>query len=216
MDEIISGVGVLDKALALLSVVDARASTLSELSSQTGFSRATTHRLATALVDHRLLRRDGDGRYELGWALIPLGRTAAERLPLARAARGSLEALRDRSGESTQLYVVEGGQRVCVLALDSPDELRTVVAVGARLPMDRGSAAAALRGDVGAGGWVQSVAERAPGVAAVSAPVHLPDGSIIAALGVSGPVERLGGSPGLRYGEMVLQAALEVSAKLAE
>lgn len=216
MEAIISGVGVLDKALAIVARVEQGPLNLNELAEVTGFSRATTHRLASALVEHRMLRRDGTGRYELGWALIPLGRSAAERLPLATLARTVLEELRDSSGESTQLYVAEAGQRVCVLALDSPDELRTVVAVGARLPMDRGSAAAALRGDVGVSGWVESVGERAPGVAAVSAPVYLPDGSIIAALGVSGPIERLGERPGARHGDEVAAAARKLTSMLVQ
>lgn len=216
MEAIISGVGVLDKALAIVARVEQGPLNLNELAEVTGFSRATTHRLASALVEHRMLRRDSTGRYELGWALIPLGRSAAERLPLATLARTVLEELRDSSGESTQLYVAEAGQRVCVLALDSPDELRTVVAVGARLPMDRGSAAAALRGDVGVSGWVESVGERAPGVAAVSAPVYLPDGSIIAALGVSGPIERLGERPGARHGDEVAAAARKLTSMLVQ
>ncbi|MCP3937808.1 MAG: IclR family transcriptional regulator [Actinomycetia bacterium] len=212
----VSGVGVLDKSFTLLRAVESSPKTLGELVEETGFSRATTHRLLSALVDHQILRRSGESRFELGWSLIPLGRTASERLPLSRAARPVLEILRDRSGESTQLYVEEGGQRVCVLALDSPDELRTVVAVGSRLPMDKGSAGAALSGRVEPKGWVQSVGERAPGVAAVSAPVLLPDGSVVAAVSVSGPIERLGEVPGLRYGESVLAAAVDLSERLAD
>jgi DNA-binding IclR family transcriptional regulator len=111
--------------------------------------------------------------------------------------------------------VVDGSERVCVLALDSPGELRTVVAVGSRLPLDKGSAGAALRGHIGPDGWVESVGERAPGVASVSAPVRLGDGSIVAALGVSGPIDRLGTSPGRRHGADIVFAARELSRLLS-
>ena len=41
-------------------------------------------------------------------------------------------------------------------------------------------------------GWAQSVAEREPGVASVSAPVRDGRGQVIAAVSVSGPIDRMG------------------------
>ncbi|HMU79537.1 MAG TPA: IclR family transcriptional regulator C-terminal domain-containing protein, partial [Microthrixaceae bacterium] len=55
-------------------------------------------------------------------------------------------------------------------------------------------------------GWVQTVEEREPGVASVSAPVRR-DGRVVAAISVSGPVERMGTSPGDRHGVAVTAAA---------
>jgi DNA-binding IclR family transcriptional regulator len=63
-----------------------------------------------------------------------------------------------------------------------------------------------------AAGWVQTVEEREPGVASVSAPVVAPDGRIVAAVSVSGPVDRLGRAPGRRHGAAVAGAAAAVSA----
>ncbi|MCZ7631010.1 MAG: hypothetical protein M5U19_19065 [Microthrixaceae bacterium] len=70
--------------------------------------------------------------------------------------------------------------------------------MGATLSMERGSAAHVLSGEpVGAGpGWVESLEEREPGVASVSAPVLAADGTVMAAVSVSGPLERMGPSPG--------------------
>ena len=45
-------------------------------------------------------------------------------------------------------------------------------------------------------GWAQSVGEREPGVASVSAPVRGPSGRVVAAVSVSGPIERLTRTPG--------------------
>jgi DNA-binding IclR family transcriptional regulator len=56
-------------------------------------------------------------------------------------------------------------------------------------------------------GWAQSVAERAPGVASVSAPVRDATGHIVAAVSVSGPAAVLGRTPGKAYGAAVLEAA---------
>ena len=212
MEPIVSGVGVLDKALGLLRHLEPGPATLAELVERSGQSRATVHRLLTALAAHDLVRR-ADGRYALGWRLVTLGRAAQDSADLAQLARPALERLREASGESVQLYVRSGDERVCLAALDSPDELRTVVQPGARLPLDRGSAGAALAGTVGPRGWVVSIAERAAGVASVSAPVHDGD-DIVAALGVSGPTGRLGDDPGATYGQLVLDAAAEVTAAL--
>ncbi len=209
MEHIVSGVGVLDKSSALLSAVAEGPCTLAELSARTGTSRATAHRLAVALEQHGLLRRKSDGRFALGLHLASLGRIAAQQYPLADAASDALAELRERTGESVQLYVRERGDRVCVAALESPHGLRTIVPVGAALPMDRGSAGRVLAGEVGVDGWVQTVEEREPGVASVSAPVHR-DGEVIAAISASGPVDRMGRSPGRTHGDAVVAGARAV------
>ena len=58
---------------------------------------------------------------------------------------------------------------------------------------------------------VESVEEREAGVASVSAPVHDAAGVVIAAVGISGPIERLTRSPGDRFGAQVTEAARAIS-----
>jgi len=207
MEPRLSGVGVLDKVVLVLDAVALGPLALSGVVRATGLSRATAHRMAAALEVHGMLRRDEHGQYVLGWRLVSLGRSAESESVLITLALPVLEALRDSCGESAQLYVRDGSERVCVAALDSPDELRTVVLPGARLPLDRGSAGAALSGGCEEGGWTSSVGERAAGVASVSAVVRDRDGAIVAAIGVSGPIERTTTSPGSRYGSAVVAAA---------
>jgi DNA-binding IclR family transcriptional regulator len=214
MEHIVSGVGVVDKSFSLLAAVAVAPRTLSELTEVTGLSRATAHRLAVALEQHGMLRRTDDGRFALGLHLVALGRAAAEQFPLATAARPALAELRDATGESVQLYVRDGEERVCIAALESPHGLRTIVPVGAALPMDRGSAGRVLVGEVPRSGWVQTVGEREPGVASVSAPVRDAEGAVVAAVSVSGPIDRLGKQPGRAHGESVLTAASAVEAAL--
>lgn len=211
MEQTVRGVGVLDKSVAVLNCVAAQKCTLAELVERTGLSRATAHRMAVALVDHGLLRRTPDGRFALGLHLLALGRAAAEQFPLAERARPAMEALRDATGESVQLYVVDGDERVCVAALESPHGLRTIVPVGAALSMQLGSAARVLQGERGAGGWVESIEEREPGVSSVSAPVTAAGGEVVAAVSVSGPLDRMGPAPGDRHGPAVIAAAQEIA-----
>ena len=60
-------------------------------------------------------------------------------------------------------------------------------------------------------GWAQSAAEREPGVASVSAPVRSPSGKVIAAVSVSGPIERLSRQPGRLHAAAVMAAAERMS-----
>ena len=158
-----------------------------------------------------MLRRDGDGRFELGLGLVPLGQTAAERFPLIEHARPVLDDLRDETGESVQLFVREGAQRRCVLSFESTHGLRWIVPQGALLPLDVGSAGRVLSGERSRTGWIQSIGEREAGVASVSAPVVAADGSTIAAVSVSGPIERLSRQPGKRFGAAVIAATGRIS-----
>jgi DNA-binding IclR family transcriptional regulator len=186
---------------------------LSELVARTSLSRATAHRLAVALESHGLVRRDDDGRFALGLRLVELGRAAADAIPLAVAARPALAELRDATQESVQLYVRDGDRRVCIAALESPHGLRTIVPMGASLPLSRGSAGHVLMGTESATNrrpWVESVEEREAGVASVSAPVVDAEGTIVAAVSVSGPIERTSPQPGRRYAKQVVAAARRI------
>lgn len=212
--DIVTGVGVLDKAVHVLRSVADGPRSLGSLQAATGLPRATAHRLAVALETHGLLRRDHEGRFDLGPELAALGRVASERFPLAELALPILERLRDTTGESAQLFVREGQHRRCVLSLQSPHALRWIVPEGVLFPLELGSAGHALQGEAGGHGWVESVEEREAGVASVSAPVVGPEGGIVAAISVSGPVDRITRAPGDRHGEAVADAAREIERRL--
>lgn len=214
MDTSLSGVGVLDKAVAVLTALEDGPLSLAVLVEATALPRPTAYRLARALEVHGLVRRDGEGRFGLGLRLAGLGRAAMEGLPLAEASRPALERLRDQTGESVQLFVRDGDVRVCVLSLESPHGLRTIVPLGARLPLDLGSGGRVLTGRADGRGWVDSAEEREPGVASVSAPVFDGEGAVLAAVSVSGPIQRTTRTPGKRYGPAVVAAAVAVAAVL--
>jgi DNA-binding IclR family transcriptional regulator len=227
VDSLASGVGVLDKSVAVLAALAERGPlSLAGLVEATGLSRATAHRLAAALEAHRLVGRDGAGRYRLGLRLLGWAGAVSTELGLVEAARPVLEALRDETGESAQLFVRDGDSRLCVAASERPSGLRDTVPVGAVLPIGRGSGGKVLLafGDAADAsgidpseletirrrGWAVSVAEREEGVCSVSAPVLDSGGRIHAALGVSGPINRLGRQPGKRLAGPVVAAAREL------
>ncbi len=237
MDRKNSGVGVLDKAVAIMAALEAGPRSLSELVSATGIARPTAHRLAVALEFHRLVSRDFSGRFILGARSSELASAAGEDRLLVLAAP-ALIALRDATGESAQLYRRQGDSRICVAAAERLSGLRDSVPVGTSLAMQAGSGAQILmaweepdklhRGLVGAKvnavnlaavrrrGWAQSVGEREAGVASVSAPVRGPNNKVIAAVSISGPIERLSRQPGRMHAAAVVATANKLSQALAK
>jgi DNA-binding IclR family transcriptional regulator len=211
--ESVSNVGVIDKGVAVLQALSVAPLDLAALQRATGIPRATAHRLAVALEAHGLVRRDAQGRFCLGFELIRLGQLAAEEFPLAELATPALVALRDLTGESVQLYVREGDARRCVVSLQSSHALQWIVPVGALHPLAAGSAGKVLGGD-GSRPVAESVEERERGVASVSAAVVDRAGVVVAAVSLSGPVERMTRSPLERFGRDVQAAATQVSAAL--
>ena len=190
MDYLVSGVGVLDKAMHLLNLVEQRQPLgFQELAESVPFPRSTTHRLVAALETHGFLRRDAHGMLGTGSRFA----TAS----LSQIATPVLSRLSADTGESTQLFVRRGPHRLVVVSIESSAELRTMVPVGALLTVHKGSAGRLLIG------------ERAAGIASVSAPVYS-GRQLVAAVCLSGPVERLGTDPGRRYAEPVMAAAKEI------
>jgi DNA-binding IclR family transcriptional regulator len=120
-----------------------------------------------------------------------------------------------------------------VAAAERTSGLRTSVSPGSRLPMTAGSGAQVLAAwaeadalppgarfgprtlaEVRRRGWAYSVAQREAGVASVSAPVRDRAGAVVAAISVSGPVERLGRRPGPALAPLVTAAASALGARL--
>lgn len=203
---------MVDKVAAVLRALETHGPcSLIELQTATGLPRATAHRLASALEDHGLVRRDAAGKFALGLGLVSMGKSASSSLPLMDIARPILDSLRTETGESVQLYVREGQGRRCLVSLESPHGLRWIVPEGSLLPLEAGSAGHVLAGTLlDKRGWRQSVGEREAGVASVSAPVLNSQGQVIAAISVSGPIERLSRQPGERHGAAVVVAAREL------
>lgn len=155
---------------------------------------------------------------------------------MVAAAAHVLPRLRDRTGESVQVYRADGLSRICIAVAEPISGLRDTVPLGALLPMGAGSGAKVLTAwadpstiravladasftertlaEVRRRGWAQSVAEREPGVASVSAPVRDSHGTVIAAVSVSGPVERIGKRPGARWAGDLLAASEALTARL--
>ena len=209
---------------------------LAELVEATGLPRATAHRLAVALEVAPAAgpRRRGPLRAR---SARRRARRRAARPASSPRPRRCWPGCATRCGESAQLYRRDGAERVCVAAAERAHGLRTTVPVGTPAAADgRVRRAGAVRvvgpppvarrcsaqaeftartlAEVRRRGWAQSVGQREAGVASVSAPVLSPEGELLGAVSVSGPIERLGRSPGTRIAPLLVAGARRITAAL--
>lgn len=101
---------VLERALRVLRLLaDGRPRSLTQLSEESGMSVSTTFRLLATLSSHSLLERDrSDGKYRLGLAVLEMARSYLEGNDLRRVALPVLERLRDETGETVHLGILDG------------------------------------------------------------------------------------------------------------
>lgn len=206
-------------ALAIVEIVARRQPVaLTDLAAELDLPVTTVHRSLATLSEAGWLRQVPPGRQ---WVLSSrvdhlFGRSLAL---LADRARPVLEDLRAATGESSMYAVVDGDHMVVVASIDSAQALRVVGREGSRhhlhvlstgkavlatwpapavdayadrLGLDRAALAAACA-ETRAAGFAVNVGGWEAGVASVSVAVPTVDGPATAAVGLFGPVDRLGG-----------------------
>src|SRR5262245_16444619 len=137
MSEARSGTQSVDRALAILRAFEAGPSDLgvTELAARAGLSVSTAHRLVRALCAAGLLRQEPrTERYQLGPALVVLGRRAEDQLGYTRALP-VLEELATTTGESVNLGIRSGDDVLVILDVPSAHPLRFDQAPGTRVPI---------------------------------------------------------------------------------
>lgn len=200
---------MLERVTAILDAVGAKTITATEIAHRTGLSKSTAHRVVQSMELYEFLSKHPDGGYSAGRRLLSL--------PLQALASPYLAALREETGESAQLWVRQGDNRLCVESSDSHHRLRVTAEAGLIYPL-LGSAGKVLASEsltatLDGKGWVEAVEERTPGLSSVSAPV-MRNGAVVAAVCLAMPVARIKASPGQDYGEYVVRAANNIAESL--
>jgi len=135
-----TAVGVIDRTVSILDAVKRGARTHAAVVRATGLSRTTAHRMLKSLEAHGMVEYVGGRGYHLGPRLLKLAAASLQEPSLRDIAHPALERLTTATGESSQLFVASIDGRVCVDAVESSSELRTIVPVGEELPIWAGSA----------------------------------------------------------------------------
>jgi hypothetical protein len=136
-----SGVAALDRAFSILFAFRPGdyALTLAELAARTGLYKSTILRLAGSLIQHRMLFRLEDGRYQIGAAPLMLGALYQRSMRLGDVVLPHMRALAEATGEAVSFYIRERDVRVCLHRVDSSHSIRDHVREGDVLPLERGS-----------------------------------------------------------------------------
>ena len=193
---------------------------VTQIAERVGLYKSTVHRILTALEAKGFVRQDpATGRYHLGLKALELASVYLTSGDLPAVAYGEMLLLRDEAQETVSLYVRDGTERVRVQRAEGPQTVRRVVGLGERLPLYLGASGkvllawaspaertrlldqilptsidrAALEAAIDRArtqGWAHSQEEREDGVSSVAAPVIDRLGRCVAALAISGPVNR--------------------------
>ncbi len=106
---------------------------VSELSRELGISKSSVHRILATLTDEGMLEQDPEsGRYRLGLAMYDLAAAVPTQRDLHEAVLLPMTELRNRTGETVQVGVLDGIHVVYIERLDSPNTLRLFTDVGRR------------------------------------------------------------------------------------
>ncbi|WP_239482749.1 SMP-30/gluconolactonase/LRE family protein [Paraburkholderia sp. C35] len=133
-----AGIGVLEKAMALLNIVSKAPApmTFTQLLHACGMPRATLHRILATLQREGLLQHDaGSKTFRLGLRFLELAHEVWSDFDLRVAAQDELLLLRDQTGESVHLVVLEGLSAVVIAGEQARQSVRLAPGVGERLPL---------------------------------------------------------------------------------
>lgn len=192
-----------------------------ELAEGCGLAKSTTSRLLTALERAELLERDAAGSYRAGPLFWLYAARHDRWDELVRLAMPTMQQLGNDTLETVNLAVSRGDRVVQIGQVDSQYMLGTrdwtqisvpphasalgqVLYAHAALPVPRGALEPVTPRTVADGvalerrlaqvrrrGWAVTVDELEIGLCGVAVPLHGGAGEVVAALGVSGPTQRL-------------------------
>lgn len=202
---------------------------VSEIARASGFDKSAAHRLAVTLHAARWLDRTADGRWRVAPTLARIARRTSA-ASLVAILRPRMERLRDETGETVMLVVIEDARLRVREVVESRHALRVAAPVGAELPILHSSAARAIAAHLSTDeraelrrahpdldddaalarvrrlGYAVNDREIVPDARVVGAPVLAADGRPLAALIVSGPTSRITKNRLAEIGRMLVSA----------
>jgi len=196
------GVESVDRALKILDCFSAETQeiSLADLSRATDFYKSTILRLTTSLERFGYLVRGDSGLFRLGPTAWRIGSCYRQSFNLADILRPELKVLCEATNETASFYIREGNSRICLYRFEPSRAIRHSISEGASMPLDRGASGKLISAysgeqsnnskDIRHDGYVISLGERDPEVAAVSVPLIRKSGDLVGALAISGLISR--------------------------
>ncbi|WP_119461089.1 IclR family transcriptional regulator [Rhodospirillaceae bacterium SYSU D60014] len=128
----------LERGLAVLELLRTQGPLrITEISRSLRIPRSSIYEIARLLQDKRYVDRTLDGqRYTLGVALHLLGMSYRDSIDLAKIGSAAVETLRDETGETVQLCILDGEQLLVLQKADGRRPIRIMSHVGTRVPVN--------------------------------------------------------------------------------
>lgn len=130
-----AGSQTLVRGLDVLEAVASGIVELLDLAAHLGFTRSTTHRLATALVERNYLRFTPRLGYRLGPKLLELGSTAQHQTDLLQIARPFLTDLSSKTSDTVHLGVLDENRALYLDKIPGRRRVEIGSRVGERHPL---------------------------------------------------------------------------------
>jgi len=131
--------------LVLLFSADRPVLSLQEISEALDIPQSTAYRLlATCRKKHVIIRDPRTRKYGLDAGLLRLQAAIRAHLDIVHIAIPHLEELASQSGETSQLFLLQGSQVVCAEAISSPNMIRFMPEKGKGLPLHAPAAGRAV------------------------------------------------------------------------
>jgi IclR family transcriptional regulator, acetate operon repressor len=220
-----------------------QAPTFSDVTDSTGLPKSTASRLLASLEANNLIAKNEDNNYVAGATITRFSHSSGPEEDLIARSHASMELLSQETGEAINLAVLVGDEVQQIAQIDSKYLMGNVNWVGLSVPthcsavgksfLAFGSAEtsgrlskrtsksittkSALHLDLKAvrkRGWALSESELEVGLTAIGAPIFNADGTVVAALSVSGPTMRLTSERVEAIGELISQQGLLISEQL--
>ena len=243
VDAAVSGCQAVERAIAILELFDERRTVLAigDVARELGVHRSTASRLMATLERRGLLEADdGTPGYRLGLGLVPRAGYVLNRFPVRACAGQVLRELRDLTGETAWLGVLDG-QRITYLdQASSPHVTVNVDWVGVRHDLTEGVTgrlllayqprevidrlvAAASPAAIGLAetelaavrraGYAVRLGDGEDGYTGVAVPIRDAMGGVVAAISLGGPRFRVSEE---RLRDELVPTALQAAARVSE
>jgi DNA-binding IclR family transcriptional regulator len=218
----------LERAVSILDCfsIDKTELGVREIARMTNLSPSTAGRLMAAFKELNILNQNPSTRaYSLGGKVLAWAGVYTSSLDVRTIALPFMHELLTSTQETISLYVVEGGERLCVERLESSRAIHYSARIGRRLPITAGAAGKVLLAfmpapqregilnatewnrytdntiakpeafrlqleSIRSKGYAVSMGEWQSDAAGVAAPILGAGGTILAALTISGPIQR--------------------------
>ena len=123
----------LGKALRVLDLFTLRRPEwgVTEISRELGIQKTVAYNLAETLAAGGLLEKDSQShRYRVGALSYRLGLLFADKNDFVKRARSVLEKIRDQTGHTVQLGIIDHGELLILVAADASTRIRVVAGEG--------------------------------------------------------------------------------------